>query len=59
MDIKMHIFHKWSKWSEIKEENWQQIMVYGIYLNEPIRYIRHYQERYCLICGKYEKKYID
>ena len=56
----MHIFHKWGKWSEIKEEAWTRTAYsFGIPVGEPQEYVRHCQERYCLICGKCEKRYLD
>ena len=57
----MHIFHKWTKWSEVKIEDWvkQRIIVGRVPIGEPINYERIFQERTCEICGKYQKRYIN
>ena len=49
--------HKWSKWSDIKQERWKRQISFGS--NEMLSYIREYQERKCEDCGLHEKRYLD
>ncbi len=56
----MCIFHRWLKWSAIKEERWAKIIqLYGYSIGEPSEYARQYQDRYCDKCGKYQKRYLN
>jgi hypothetical protein len=52
---RIHIFHKWGKWSDVKSENWISISLISEKETEIIKFM---QDRYCFICGKYEKRYI-
>lgn len=52
----MFFFHKYPKWSERNEESWYS---YYPLSGHKSHYLRHYQERYCEKCGKYQKKYLD
>lgn len=56
----MFCWHKWSKWSEVKTEEWEkQHIAYGVPAGVPTQYLRNYQERVCDKCGKYQKRYIE
>jgi len=57
----MHLFHKWGKWSEVKQAEWIRTTRsnIGFIVSGPTKYLREFQERYCLDCGKYERKYLN
>ena len=50
----MCFFHKWTKWSEIKEEKWKYLKD-----GKEIRYIKEVQTRCCEKCNKIEVNYLD
>lgn len=55
-------WHKWGRWSEPKPEIWNRQNHYlysNVPMGEPVKYLRHYQDRVCEKCGKYKKRYIN
>jgi hypothetical protein len=49
-------WHKWSRWSTAQSEDWIRRYTWEI---EGHYYVRLFQNRTCLKCGKYQKKYIN
>ena len=52
------LFHKWPKWSKLKEERWKHIVEAAVNEIKEIKYVRRSQERVCEKCGKHDKRYI-
>lgn len=48
----MHRFHKWTRWSEPKEEHG----VFSFYTGVKIPYTELIQRRECSFCGKVEQR---
>lgn len=55
----MCLFHKWGKWSEVKEEVWERRKSLGGIETDRYTYVRRCQERYCEKCGKHSQRYLD
>ena len=49
----MHIFHKWSKWEEYREQ------ITGWLGGKLIPSYEHWQKRYCLKCGYTERREVN
>ena len=52
----MFCWHKWTKWSGIKNESWTRITYVSFTENH---FIKTFQDRTCEKCGKYQKRYIN
>jgi len=56
----MHLFHKWTKWGEIVEEEWTKTYNANIASLKTERdFIRQVQYRHCEICGKIDVHYLS
>lgn len=49
-------FHKWTKWSKPIEEKWAGRP--NITPTIEFDFVRDYQEKSCIRCNKYKKRYI-
>jgi hypothetical protein len=60
----MCIFHKWEKWSEVKEVSMVEVRTLKLKSSYPMievdrkPFVNRIQERYCGKCGKYQEKIV-
>jgi hypothetical protein len=52
----MHIFHNWSRWSDVQEEAWERVKFLKNGSEIKSSYIKKIQTRTCAVCNKVEKR---